>query len=495
MNCPTRDPEPTGNPNFNQSPPLLERSLVPRSSTVCGGGHLSEDEYNLGLHVMALFVVLAQSTFACAFPIIAKRFPRLRIPPSFLFFARHFGTGVLIATAFVHLLPTAFISLTDPCLPAVWNEKYPAMAGAIAMAATFAVIVVEMLFTKGICSGHYNQDDVNNVQLESGRIKHGKRISGSSTSSVQDVGEWVVGGGDVTGRGGRGNGNEAARTEAARGNGGASGNGGNGNTGSAVEEDEGIGGHGGVGRLGFGMAGRRRSRGHSIGLELQRFSTEMASPSPRRSNILEVLSDSEKEAEAEAMGMETSSPSPNKIAFNRRTNSLPPIELTEEQQHKRAMMQCFLLEMGILFHSLFIGMAISVTTGPAFLVLLIAICFHQTFEGLALGSRIAALKWSEGNLRPWFMALAYGMTTPMGQALGLATHTLYSPDSQTGLLVVGIMNAISSGLLLFAGLVELLAEDFLSDESWRVLVGSRRVWACIFVFAGAFGMALVGAWA
>jgi zinc transporter ZupT len=93
------------------------------------------------------------------------------------------------------------------------------------------------------------------------------------------------------------------------------------------------------------------------------------------------------------------------------------------------------------------------------------------------------------------MALAYGLTTPIGQALGLATHTLYRPDSMTGLLVVGIMNAISSGLLVFAGLVELLAEDFLSDESWHTLVGKQRIWACFYVVAGAFGMALVGAWA
>jgi len=34
--------------------------------------------------------------------------------------------------------------------------------------------------------------------------------------------------------------------------------------------------------------------------------------------------------------------------------------------------------------------------------------------------------------------------------------------------MTGIMNAISSGLLIFASLVELMAEDFLSDESWEV---------------------------
>ena len=64
------------------------------------------------------------------------------------------------------------------------------------------------------------------------------------------------------------------------------------------------------------------------------------------------------------------------------------------------------------------------------------------------------------------MALMYGVTTPIGQAIGLAVHTLYDPASQFGLLTVGIVNAISSGLLLYAGLVQLLAEDFLSDQSY-----------------------------
>lgn len=61
--------------------------------------------------------------------------------------------------------------------------------------------------------------------------------------------------------------------------------------------------------------------------------------------------------------------------------------------------------------------------------------------------------------------------------------------------MVGIMNAISAGLLTFASLVELLSEDFLSDESWRYLRGKERVFACLLVLLGAFGMSLVGAWA
>jgi zinc transporter ZupT len=155
-----------------------------------------------------------------------------------------------------------------------------------------------------------------------------------------------------------------------------------------------------------------------------------------------------------------------------------------------------LLEAGILFHSVFVGMAVSVSAGSAFVVLLVAISFHQTFEGLALGARIAAIPTlSPSNAKPWLMALAYGTTTPIGQVIGLGARKLYDPQGEMGLLMVGIMNAISSGLLLFAGLVELLAEDFLSDSSYETLRGKRRMQACASVVCGALMMALVGAWA
>lgn len=120
----------------------------------CASGGPKED-YDLPLHIGALFIILGVSAGACALPIIALRVPQLRIPPKALFLFRHFGTGVLIATAFVHLFPTAFISLTDPCLPPFFNDQYPAFAGAIALAAVFVISIVEMVFSPGrsLCSG------------------------------------------------------------------------------------------------------------------------------------------------------------------------------------------------------------------------------------------------------------------------------------------------------------------------------------------------------
>lgn len=62
--------------------------------------------------------------------------------------------------------------------------------------------------------------------------------------------------------------------------------------------------------------------------------------------------------------------------------------LTPEQEHKKAIMQVFLLEMGILFHSIFIGMSLAVAVGNDFTVLLIAIIFHR----MSLGSLQSAAK-------------------------------------------------------------------------------------------------------
>lgn len=227
-------------------------------------------------------------------------------------------------------------------------------------------------------------------------------------------------------------------------------------------------------------------------------STENLVPKPYNSSSpnlpngnVRTTADTDNDSDLNLDELDPSAESSTRNPYNHTTASL-----STHQLQQKMLLQCFLLEAGILFHSVFIGMALSVSVGPPFLVLLIAISFHQTFEGLALGSRIAAItSFPPSSPKPWLMALAYGMTTPIGQAIGLGVHGLYDPEGEMGLLMVGIMNAISSGLLLFAGLVELLAEDFLSDRSYEVLRGRRRLEACAAVVGGGVLMALVGAWA
>ncbi|KAJ5237260.1 hypothetical protein N7489_007351 [Penicillium chrysogenum] len=401
---------------------------VKRSSCAQGG---TRGAYDLPLHVAALFIILATSSIACAFPILATRFPRMHIPPAFLFFVTHFGTGVLIATAFVHLLPTAFTSLGDPCLSDFWTKDYPAMPGAIALGGIFLVTVIEMVFSpaQSICRGG------NKVPAE--RPASCPADATPAPVATLDVPRYP----------------DHTRVPSSQ---------------SA------------------GMDGRHlRDMGPLIGRSAS-ISRAINRMGEGTEDVVRVAS---------ASDVRTHHEKDNGAIQTDVERDDDTFGLTPEQKQKKETMQVYLLEMGILFHSVFIGMSLSVSVGSEFVILLIAIVFHQTFEGLALGSRIASLPWSEKQIQPWIMSLAYGCTTPIGQAIGLATHTLYSPDSEVGLLVVGVMNAMSAGLLIFASLVELMSEDFLSDESWRILRGKRRVYACILVFLGAFCMSIVGAWA
>jgi zinc transporter 1/2/3 len=161
---------------------------------------------------------------------------------------------------------------------------------------------------------------------------------------------------------------------------------------------------------------------------------------------------------------------------------------------KKQSMQITLIEGGILFHSVFVGMTISITA-EGFIVLLIAIVFHQMFEGLGLGTRIADVPYPRNSWKPWALVVAFGTTAPIGQAIGLFTRGSYDPNSAFGLIIVGVFNAISSGLLIYAALVDLLAEDFLSEEAQHTMTGKTKTRAFIYVLLGAAGMSIVGAFA
>ena len=384
---------------------------------------------------------------ACGFPLISRKTSKRGGGPNrFIFISQHFGTGVLIATAFVHLLPTAFVSLTDPCLPYFFSDGYEPLAGLIAMFSALLVVGLEMfLTTRGAGHSHSHGEWDAVPKEESERNEHLHGMNGSlAPPQKQSIGYLSVG-----------HGNRPANIAL-----------------QDIESTEGL--VAGASPL-YPDAPGSQQNGHGIQNQHK---------------------DGPNDSDDSDLDLDELDPTPNgngAIDHPPSPSHAPVLSAAEEQ--KRQILQCLMLEAGILFHSIFIGMAVSVATGPPFVVFLIAICFHQSFEGLALGSRIAAISFPSHSPRPWLMVLAYGTTTPIGQAIGLFVHNLYDPQSAAGLLMVGIMNAISSGLLLFAGLVQLLAEDFLSDKSYGVLTGRRRWEAFGSVLGGAALMAFVGAWA
>jgi len=275
-------------PTARLAPPSASAFVISRRQDSCAKSGVNAAEYNVPMHVGALLIVLAVSSLACGLPMLAAKFPVLRIPANFFFAVRHFGTGVLLATAFVHLLPTAFVSLGDPCLSSFWTTDFQPMPGAIALFGIFFVAVIEMVFSPARQFTPRTSRQNSAIDLE-------PKADGRVT--VRPAGGGLCGNADAVAS---------------------------------------------VLRPSHGSHGPAR-----------RGSIEPAPEENRR-------------------GARALSPSVNSIEEGTAIHVL-----TAEQQHKKAILQCMMLEVGILFHSVFIGMALSIAVGGDFVVLLIAISFHR----------------------------------------------------------------------------------------------------------------------
>lgn len=163
------------------------------------------------------------------------------------------------------------------------------------------------------------------------------------------------------------------------------------------------------------------------------------------------------------------------------------------------------MEAGILFHSVLIGLTLvvapdsSANTSGYYNTLLAVIVFHQFFEGLALGARIALLSNSVMRFGFWskiIMASAFALITPLGMAIGIGVLNQFNGNDQSTILTIGVLDALSAGVLLWVGVVDMWARD------WAVaggeMVESSWVKTTVGLFSLIVGMVLMsvlGKWA
>jgi zinc transporter 1/2/3 len=92
------------------------------------------------------------------------------------------------------------------------------------------------------------------------------------------------------------------------------------------------------------------------------------------------------------------------------------------------------------------------------------------------------------------LCLFYGLTTPVAIAIGLGFRVTYMHESKVSMIVQGVLNAVSPGFLIYSGLVELSAKDFLFAPDRTKHLGELSLMV-VYVFLGAGIMALIGYWA
>ncbi|XP_078436632.1 fe(2+) transport protein 1-like [Wolffia australiana] len=150
------------------------------------------------------------------------------------------------------------------------------------------------------------------------------------------------------------------------------------------------------------------------------------------------------------------------------------------------------LEMGIVVHSIVIGLSMGASQSPCTIrPLVAALCFHQFFEGMGLGGCLVQAEYK--TRMKLIMVFFFSVTTPLGVALGIGLSNIYSDNSPTALIVIGILNACSSGLLIYMALVDLLAADFMGSRLQASI--NLQGWGYLAVLLGMAGMSVMAKWA
>ncbi|XP_020253714.1 zinc transporter 8-like [Asparagus officinalis] len=150
------------------------------------------------------------------------------------------------------------------------------------------------------------------------------------------------------------------------------------------------------------------------------------------------------------------------------------------------------LELGILVHSVIIGISLGASESPSTIrPLVAALTFHQLFEGMGLGGCIVQAKFKVKSMA--MMILFFSLTTPVGIAIGIGIASIYNENSPTALIVEGILNSAAAGILIYMALVDILAADFMSPRVQSK--GLLQLSLNVSLLVGAGLMSMLAKWA
>ncbi|KAL2263924.1 hypothetical protein VTK26DRAFT_4305 [Humicola hyalothermophila] len=395
--------------------PVHQPSLGARADSE-GGGRIPTCEpllpsaSDLGLRIASIFIIFVGSAFGALLPVFLARPSRLQAPKLCFFVARYFGTGVILATAWMHLLSPASDSLRDECLGGVLPDYDWAMAiGLMTIMVMFLleIVVSHCDFGFGSAPSHGNGEINGFRNLQEGAS------SPIGTSPSQDV--------------------------------------------EAIT------------------------------------SSESASESPPSINSTwTTVGGAGGYDGLPAIRQNDSSHRGGKVHLGHHRDRDHGDEHAEYATRTTAI---FILEFGVIFHSIFIGLTLAVTSN--FIILFVVLVFHQTFEGLGLGARLATATGplGAGTRTPYLLGLLYAASTPLAIGVGLVARQSLALDGATSKIVSGVFDAVSGGILMYTGLVELVAHEFMFNPEMRNAGLGRQFSAYACVVVGVALMALLANWA
>lgn len=425
-------------------------------------------------------------------------------------FKLFFNSRVVLATGFIHILPDAMETLSDPCLPDSWTV-FGAYGGLFAMLATLAMQLIEFLAHQRYRSmklkhahvtvrndvkactveerphGKVN-DCINNINNTIDKIiflehVHDENENPEAQNHIHDTGEY------------------------------------NQNTKQAHDH---INENGGVDLLNETNRKRKKKKSHNTEINNLESNHESNHKTEEPEQILQTSDEIEKHHKthdknhnshhAEEGHNHSHELGENHPHHHHDVVSIEIVDMEpspanhcEESGHHHGLaleddshgnkISTYLLELGIALHSVLIGLTLGTTT-ESFVALFIALCFHQFFEAIALGAQIANLKTTSLK-SAIFMVIFFSLTTPVGIAIGIGIHSgTYNPKSVSSLLVTGILDSLSAGVLIYVALVNLItAEMGANAHSFYTLRTRLKFLYYAALYLGVAAMTVIGRWA
>ncbi|CAN8247454.1 unnamed protein product [Cochlearia groenlandica] len=173
--------------------------------------------------------------------------------------------------------------------------------------------------------------------------------------------------------------------------------------------------------------------------------------------------------------------------------------IEEEKIKMKQRLVSQVLEIGIIFHSVIIGVTMGMSQNQCTIrPLIAALSFHQIFEGLGLGGCVAQAGFKAGTVV--YMCLMFAVTTPLGIILGMIIFaaTGYDDQNPNALIMEGLLGSLSSGILIYMALVDLIALDFFHNKMLTTVdsSGSKLKKLCFLTLVlGSVSMSLLALWA
>lgn len=379
--------------------------------------------------------------------------------------------SVVLATGFIHILPDAITTLSDPCLPESWNV-YGAYGGLFAMLAALSMQLIEFLAHQRFhSSNHSHHHDTEKPDIE--QVVAEEKIGNKSIESIEQKEK-----NNLT--------NEAPSMEYTN----------HADTNSEkrteindtvddtkstksitdiIEDPERL--ERGLENFGKIVANNPIDDGTDI-RSIHHHSDILDKSNP---SIVMAIDVSNSEATSGTVDICEMPAHCHGAAFY--------------DDGRNTKISTYLLEFGIALHSILIGLTLGTTT-ESFVALFIALSFHQFFEAIALGAQIARTK--KISIRSaMFMVIFFSLTTPVGIAIGIGIHSgTYNPKSVSSLLVTGILDSLSAGILIYVALVNLITADMgVHASEFYALSTKLKFLYFIALYLGAAVMAIIGRWA